>query len=124
MMQGDVLGYIILGRPLGSASVSEGTRVANAAASLGLKGGNLLANKIGQRFGLSEVRIDAEGPLEEAALVAGKYLSPRLYVSYGVGLFEPINMSRMRYPLSNRWTLQTIRQKRPEPTRCTGLNKP
>jgi translocation and assembly module TamB len=55
---------------------------------------------------LSEVRIEAEGPLEEAALVAGKYLSPRLYVSYGVGLFEPINTFRLRYMLSSRWTLQ------------------
>lgn len=106
MMQSDVLGYIILGHPLGSASASEGSRVANAASSLGLKGGNLLASRIGQRFGLSEVRIEAEGPLEQAALVAGKYLSPQLYVSYGVGLFEPTNIFRLRYLLSSRWTLQ------------------
>lgn len=106
MMQSEALAYLILGHPLGSASTSEGSRVAGAAASLGLKGGNLLASRIGQRFGLSEVSIEAEGPLEEAALVAGKYLSPRLYVSYGVGLFEPINTFRLRYMLSSRWTLQ------------------
>ncbi|MFC1575622.1 translocation/assembly module TamB domain-containing protein [Gemmatimonadota bacterium] len=106
MMQSEALAYIVLGRSLGSASMSEGSRVADAAASLGLKGGNILAGKIGQRFGLEEVRIEAEGPLEEASLVAGKYLSPQLYVSYGVGLFEPVSLFRMRYLLSSRWTLQ------------------
>jgi translocation and assembly module TamB len=106
MAESDALSYIVLGRPLGTASTSEGNRVANAARSLGLREGNVLANRIGQRFGLSEMRVEAEGPVEEAALIAGKYLSPRLYVSYGVGLFEPISTFRLRYLLSSRLTLR------------------
>ena len=34
------------------------------------------------------------------------YLSPSLYVSYGIGLFDPISTLRLRYLLSERWTLQ------------------
>ncbi|HUF76575.1 MAG TPA: translocation/assembly module TamB domain-containing protein, partial [Longimicrobiales bacterium] len=105
MPQSDALAYIVLGRPLGAASTAEGNRVASAAASLGLRRGDVLAGRIAQRFGLSDARIEADGPLDQAALVAGKYLSPRLYVSYGVGLIEPVSTFRMRYLLSGRWTL-------------------
>lgn len=37
----------------------------------------------------------------------GKYLTPSLYVSYGVGLFEPVNTLRLRYTISRRWRLVT-----------------
>jgi len=36
----------------------------------------------------------------------GKYLSPRLYISYGVGLLQPLNTVRIRYTLSTRWMLE------------------
>ena len=38
--------------------------------------------------------------------MVGKYLSPRLYVTYGVGLFEPISTFKIRYILGRDWTLQ------------------
>ncbi len=106
MAQGDALAYLLLGRSLNQTSPEEGDQLANAATSLGLKGGNLLAKKLAARFGLEEARIETDGSLDEAALVVGKYLSPRLYVSYGIGLFEPINTFRVRYLLSDKWTLQ------------------
>ena len=35
----------------------------------------------------------------------GKYLSSRVYISYGVGLFDPVSTIRLRYLLSNKLTL-------------------
>jgi translocation and assembly module TamB len=43
---------------------------------------------------------------DDAALVVGRYLSPKLYVSYGVGLMESLNSITLRYPLSKRWQLE------------------
>ncbi len=107
MAQSEALSYLLLGRPLSQASPQEGDRLANAANALGLRGGNLLAKKLAARFGLEEARIESEGgSLEQASLVVGKYLSPRLYVSYGIGLFEPVNTFRVRYLLNDKWTLQ------------------
>ncbi|MFL6192737.1 MAG: translocation/assembly module TamB domain-containing protein, partial [Thermoanaerobaculia bacterium] len=106
MGQSDQLAYLLLGRPLNQASPQEGDRLANAANALGLRGGNLLAKKLAARFGLEEARIESDGSLDQASLVVGKYLSPRLYVTYGIGLFEPINTFRVRYLLSDKWTLQ------------------
>jgi translocation and assembly module TamB len=106
MDQSEALAYLLLGRPLGQASPQEGDLLANAAGALGLKGGNLLAKRLASRFGLEEARIESEGGYEEARLVVGRYLSPRLYVTYGLGLFEPVNVLRLRYILGRDWTLQ------------------
>ena len=44
---------------------------------------------------------------DQAALVLGKYLTPKLFVSYGVGLFTPGQSFRIRYQLSSKWTVKT-----------------
>lgn len=106
MDQSQQLAYLLTGRPLNRVSQEEGDRLANAANALGIRGGNLLAKKLAARFGLEEARIESDGSLDQASLVVGKYLSPKLYVAYGIGLFEPINTFRVRYLLSDKWTLQ------------------
>ncbi len=37
----------------------------------------------------------------------GRYLSPRLYVSYGVSLTEQFNTFKLRYTLGDHWTVRT-----------------
>ena len=106
MGESETLAYLLLGHPLGQASPQEGDLLANAANSLGLKGGNLVAKKLAARFGLEEARVESTGGLKEASLVVGKYLSPRLYVTYGLGLFEPISTFKIRYLFGRQWTLQ------------------
>ena len=106
MMQSEALAYLLLGRPLTELSSSEGNTVSNAAMSLGIRGGNLLAQRVARRFGLDDAGIETQGSWEQASLYAGKYLSPKLYVSYGYGLFESSSLFRARYMLSRRWTLQ------------------
>jgi translocation and assembly module TamB len=39
--------------------------------------------------------------------VLGRYLSPRLYVSYGVSLTQQLNTLKLRYSLNDRWTIKT-----------------
>src|SRR4029079_2826075 len=50
MTESEALAYRLLGHPLGQASPEEGSRLANAANSLGLKGGNLIAKRLAGRF--------------------------------------------------------------------------
>ncbi len=107
MDQGDALSWLLFGRPMNRLSGSEGGDLYGAASSAALSGGEFIAKKIGSAFGLEEVEIEKGETAEEATLFMGKYLSPRLYVSYGVGLFEPINILRLRYHLTPRWMLQS-----------------
>ncbi|HEY0511883.1 MAG TPA: translocation/assembly module TamB domain-containing protein [Thermoanaerobaculia bacterium] len=106
MDESNALAYLLLGHPLGQSSPQEGNLLANAATSLGLKGGNMVAKKIASRFGLQEARLETTGGVKETSLVVGKYLSPRLYVNYGIGLFQPINTFTIRYLLGRQWNLQ------------------
>ena len=105
--QSNTLSYIILGKPAAKASEGEGQLLLNAAAALPLEGGNSLTKTIGQQFGLDEATISSEGGFEEAALVLGKYLTPGLYISYGIGLFDGSKVLQMRYELTKRLTLET-----------------
>src|SRR5580693_4683888 len=95
MDQANALAYALLGHPLSQASSQQGNLLANAATSLGLKGGNLIAKNLASRFGLQQASFETSGGLSETQLVLGKYLSPRLYVMYGIGLFQPVNTFRV-----------------------------
>ncbi|CAK0774561.1 translocation and assembly module TamB [Gammaproteobacteria bacterium] len=44
---------------------------------------------------------------KDTSLVFGKYLSPNLYVSYGLGLFNRSSSLHLRYKLGKHWTLET-----------------
>ena len=37
----------------------------------------------------------------------GKFLSPRLYVSYGISLVDEINTLKLRYTIGDRWVIST-----------------
>ena len=106
MGQTDILSYLLLGRPIENASNEEGAMMAKAALALGLSGGDRLARNLRDRFGLDEMRLESSDSGDQASLVLGRYLSPRLYVSYGIGLIEAFNTYIVRYQLSTRWQLK------------------
>ncbi|MDR9435558.1 MAG: translocation/assembly module TamB domain-containing protein [Thiohalophilus sp.] len=106
MGQTDALAYLMLGRPLETASGEEGSMMAKAALALSLSGGDSLARQIGDKFGLDEMRVEASDSGEQASLVMGRYLAPRLYVSYGVGIVESFNTFAVRYQLSDHWYIK------------------
>ena len=101
--QAEQLSYLVLGRPLRSASQADGSQLSQAAAAFG---GNLLAQRLGARMGLDEVGVADSRALGGAALTVGKYLSPKLYVSYGVALFGSGQVVTFKYLLSRVWSVQ------------------
>jgi len=106
--QSNMLSYIMFGKPIAQASEAEGKALLGAAIASQLEGeGEPLTQRIAQQFGLDEASIASEGGVEESALVLGKYLSPNLYIGYGVGLFDASTVFRLRYFLSKRLTLET-----------------
>jgi translocation and assembly module TamB len=104
--QREALSYLVFGRPPQQGSTDDARLLEDATNALGLNGGAFLAGRIGRAMGLSETQLTSMGQLQESALSLGKYLSPRLYVQYGVGLFSPVNTLRMRYVVNRVLTLQ------------------
>jgi translocation and assembly module TamB len=118
MSQSNALSYLVAGKPIdqiGSGD-SEAGAMQTAARSIGVAGGGLLAKSLGKRLGVDELGVKDEEMLGGAALTVGQYLSPRLYLSYGVGLFEPGDVITLRYKLSEALALKT--QRGPEDTRA------
>jgi translocation and assembly module TamB len=66
----------------------------------------LVAAQLGSKIGLPDISVESDLS-NETSLVLGKYLSPRIYVSYGISLTESINTIKMRYTLDDHWTIKT-----------------
>ena len=108
MPQSQQLSWLVLGRDLESnTSAEEKSAMNEAAMLLGLSGGEALGKQLGEQLGLDEVSISSEpgGTTTQASLLMGKYLTPELFVSYGIGIFEPVSTLRLLYTLSSRWKL-------------------
>jgi len=118
-----------------SASSSDRSAVSQAALSLGLSGGDYFAQKIGKSVGLDLISV-GQGPVggsnvaadatsiqgsqaaqnagtstaytsQAAQLTLGKYLTPKLFISYGVSLFQPGQTFRLLYDIGHGFKLQT-----------------
>ncbi|MEM8498081.1 MAG: translocation/assembly module TamB domain-containing protein [Pseudomonadota bacterium] len=114
MSQSDQLSWLVLGRPLQNATGAESDYITQAALALGIRGGNQFTKGIGDSLGVDTFGIQtgtgeagAASDVNQAALVIGKYLTPKLYVSYGVGLLDAVNTVKLRYLMTDRWNLET-----------------
>lgn len=129
----DILAYIVLGHPLGAGG-EQASLVARAAGLLFSAGQSAtLQDEIKNRLGLSTLDIQMDGAgtsglmgykaiavappgvapaqpatgLSQAMVTVGKYLTPRLYLSFGRSILTGSNVVRLRYDISRRWELET-----------------
>jgi len=103
MRETAALSYLLTGRAPGEASGSD----VSLSAALKAAGASSLADEIGRRVGLEELRVETGSGLEEASVVAGTYLSPRLYVQYINELASRDTKIRMRYDMTKKVQIQT-----------------
>ena len=107
MEQSDALSYLVTGKPLSQVKGGEGSMVGAAAQALGSATGNLLAKSIGSKLGVDDIGVSSSDALNgSSAFTVGKYLSPRLYLSYGVGLFDPGQVITLRYHFNGHWSFE------------------
>ena len=102
--QAQIASMLIVGQSLDSLQAQDRENLGNERASLMAQGGPLLAGQIGRQVGLDEVGV-ADDAQNGTAIVLGKFLSPRLYVSYGISLVDQINTLKLRYTIGDRWVL-------------------
>jgi translocation and assembly module TamB len=105
--QTDAMAYLITGKAASETHGEEGAVVSSAAQSVGSVLGNRLAKKLGGKMGfIDEIGVEQNTDLGGNAFTVGKYLSPRFFISYGVGLFEPGSTMTVRYEFSKHWSLE------------------
>ncbi len=102
MPDSSILSYLVLGRaPGGGGSGGESALLFKAANAMGLGGGGALARNLGDALGLDSLELGGNGG-SDTALMLGKYLTPDLYVGYGVGLLNAVNTFNVKYRLNRR----------------------
>jgi translocation and assembly module TamB len=95
----EALSWLVFGRPLRTTTGNEGQQLNAAAMALGA-GGNLVAQQIGVQLGLDEAGVTDSRNLGGATFTVGKYVSPRLFLSYGVSLIGTGQVVTLKYLLT------------------------
>ncbi|HEY5624184.1 MAG TPA: translocation/assembly module TamB domain-containing protein, partial [Gammaproteobacteria bacterium] len=106
MAEADALSYLIFGRPLSATEAAENATLESAAVTLGLQQALPVVRRIGETLGFDEFNLQTTAA-DAGELMAGKQLSPRLYVRYTYGLFNRLGGLLMRLELNDRFSLET-----------------
>ncbi|MEO6228210.1 MAG: translocation/assembly module TamB domain-containing protein, partial [Thermomonas sp.] len=101
----EALSYLTLGRPLTSLSGDEARQVGAAKSALSA-GTGLLASQLGTKIGLDDAGVNNSRALGGDVLSIGKYLSPKLYVGYGVSLLGTGQVLTLKYLLRKGFDIQ------------------
>jgi len=90
--ESEALALLVTGRSLRGVSGADRQRLSNAALALGTIGGDLLASNLG-----AEIGITGDAARGTEAFTIGKYLTPKLFVGYGIGLARNGSVLLVRY---------------------------
>lgn len=116
LSQEDILSYLVFGQPVSQVGQDNAALLLQAASLLHPGGSGkitMLTDKLRQQFGFTEFGLgtqvtDINGEATSGtAFVMGKNLSPRLFVSYSIGLLDPVNIFRARLKLTKAISLQS-----------------
>jgi len=107
MAQEQALAYLILGRPLG-ADTGDSNLLGQAALALGMAGSTPIAKNIASSLGIDDFQLDTEGSGLTTSVVATGYITEKLSLRYGVGVFEQANRLALRYDLTKRLYLEAV----------------
>jgi translocation and assembly module TamB len=106
MSSNEALSYLLMGRSIDTLQSGEAANVNQAAENLAISGGGFLLGGLGTRLGLDEVSVEKTADDTDTAVVLGKFLSPKLFVSYGISIAEAINTIKLRYTLNENWSIK------------------
>ena len=114
MGQSEALSYIMYGKPIEQANLSQGQIASTMATTMGVPGTNLLAQGIASSLGIEQAKVNVGTSLQSTSLSLGTHLSPKLYVSAGMDALQSTSTVRVRYILNRIFTLEaeTSRQNR------------
>lgn len=105
MPDSSVLSYLLLGKAPGEGSAGEQQIMMQAALALGMNQGNRITGNLKESLALDELGFDSTDSGDSAFFI-GKYLSPRLYLRYGVGVMDAVNTLSLKYKLSEKWRVE------------------
>ncbi|WOJ94319.1 translocation/assembly module TamB domain-containing protein [Congregibacter variabilis] len=103
----DTLSYLLRGRGPDAGASVDGTAMALSLGASAINQSGALES-LNAIPGLSGVSLGAEGSDDDMAATISAYVGERLYLSYGVGIYEPVNALTARLYLRSRLWLEVV----------------
>lgn len=101
----EAFSLLLTGRNLAVANSGEGANMADAALTLGLRQALGVTDGIRKAVGLDSLTVAGSG--RNGRLLAGKALSPNLYLQYAYGVFDQVSSVLLRLKINDRLSLES-----------------
>ncbi len=110
MAQEEMLSLLVLGRSLSNTSAPTAAERQALALGAALKlGGRTGAfDRLGQRLGISDFALATQGESDQTQVAVSGYIRPDLYLSFGMGVFAPVQSFKVRYQMNKRLSLEAV----------------
>lgn len=106
MPQANALSYLLRGQNIDAKS--GGNAMTTALISLSLAKSGRVVGKLGEAFGVSDLQLDTAGSGDDSQVTVSGYLTPKLQVQYGVGIFDSFGEFTVRYQLVKDLYLEAV----------------
>ena len=107
MSEAEAMSYLLRGRGLDTGAGADGTAMAVSMAG-GVLNRSTIVSELNRIPGVSNIEFGAESTEDDTAATLSGYIGGRIYLSYGVGLYEPINVLTTRLYLRPRLWLEVV----------------
>ncbi len=98
----EAMAILLTGKSLSNSSEADAYAIIGAIGKLGMSQGDSMTSDIVRKFGLDEVSIKADKGLDQSALWVGKYVTPKLFLHYVVGLFDQAFSLGLTYKVNEK----------------------
>ncbi|WP_289680391.1 translocation/assembly module TamB domain-containing protein [Candidatus Venteria ishoeyi] len=109
MDQTNILSWLVLGRPaseLGKGGGNDSEVLMQAVSAMALDEDSSVVNNLRNELGLDVAGLESQDGEQGSTFMLGKYLTPDLYMGYGIGLFDAVNIFKVRYNLTRNITVE------------------
>ena len=107
MPESRALHYLLTGRAPTSGTDNE-LALGSAMMQLGLSGAGKVTGKILGKLGIQDFQVDSRKVQGGTEVQLSGYITPDLYLRYGVSTFEKVNTFRLRYRLTPRFFVEAV----------------
>ena len=107
MSQPNAMSYLLRGRAMDMGAESDGAALALSLAS-GVVNRSSLVSDLNSIPGVNNIAFGAEGSENDTAATLSGYIGNRIYLAYGIGFYEPINVLTARFYFRSRIWLEIV----------------
>ena len=103
--QTEILSLLVTGKSLSNTSSTEGNQFVSALTSLGIAQSSLITESLQNTLSLDMLEISSSENIEDSSVTIGKYLSPKLFLSYAQDILTPESSVSLDYFLSDKFKI-------------------